>query len=299
MIRTNLEKYENYGKVINITDGVCEAKVTLDLGPRVIYFARVGKKNMFFNDLQRKTNCEKPEMDAYYGKGRYWYLYGGYRLWLSPEALPETYYPDNDPVDYVTDGDKVTFIPKMQKENGLQFSYSLHFLGNGTVKIKNVIKNLSENTVRGAAWSLCVMNKNSFTYAYQNDADTGLLPNRTVVLWPYTKIDDHRLRITDRVIAVRQDPSSDRALKVGFNNTSGRIMTYLDGELFTQTYNTCHGICDYPDGGCSCEIYSCPDFTEAETISPLETLFPGAHMEFELEWHIEKAPVCINGIEDI
>ena len=289
MIKTNVEEFENYGRALNITDGYCTAKVTLDLGPRVIYFAGEGGKNMFFCDLKRKTNCEKPEMDGYYGKGRYWYLYGGYRLWLSPESLPETYYPDNDPVDYTVNGDSVTFTPKAQTENGLQFSYTLTFCGGGKVQVCNVIKNLSDKVIRGAAWGLCVMNKNSYTYAYQNDADTGLLPNRTVVLWPYTLIGDKRLTVTDKAVAVRQDPCSDRALKIGFNNVSGKIMTYLDGELFTQSYKTYHETEEYPDGGCSCEIYSCPDFTEAETLSPLKTVAPGEQISFEIEWTIEKA----------
>ena len=299
MIKTVIEDFENYGKVLSITDGTCTAKVTLDLGPRVIYFSRTGKKNMFFCDISRKTRSDEPEMDAYYGKCRYWYLYGGYRLWLSPESLPETYYPDNDPVAYYVEGDSVTFTPKPQTENGLQMSYTLCFLGNGTVKIDNSIKNISNKPFYGSAWALCVMNRNSFTYAYQNVKNTGLLPNRNIVIWPYTDIFDSRISINNRVIAVKQDPMSDRALKIGFNNVSGKLYTYLDGELFTQTYETDHDNCDYPDGGCSCEIYSCPDFTEAETLSPLQTIGPGDILKFNVTWNIRAAESPVNSIKDI
>lgn len=299
MIKTSIEEFENYGKVLCITDGVCEVKVTIDIGPRVIWLSRTGKNNMFFCDLQRRTNCEKPEMDAYYGKGRYWYLYGGYRLWLSPESLPETYYPDNDPVEYSIGGDSVTFTPAPQTENGISASYTLTFEGDGNITVTNRITNISNRPIHGAAWALCVMNQNSFTYVYQNEEDTGLLPNRTIVLWPYTKIGDKRISLTDRAAAVRQDPESCGALKIGLNNTSGKLYTYLDGELFTQSYETDHKNGEYPDGGCSCEIYSCPDFTEAETLSPYSTVMPGGQIVFRVKWRIEKAPKKINGIEDI
>ncbi len=299
MIKTCIEEFENYGKVLSITDGTCTVKVTIDLGPRVIYFARNGKRNMFFCDLKRNTRSDKPEMNAYYGKGRYWYLYGGYRLWLSPESLPETYYPDNDKVNYKIEDDSVTFVPKPQIENGIQTSFELCFCGDGTVLVKNKIENISDKPIYGSAWALCVMNQNSFTYAYQNDADTGLLPNRTVVIWPYTDVYDKRISFNNGAIAVKQDPASDSALKIGFNNTKGKLYTYLDGELFTQTYDTYHENRDYPDGGCSCEIYSCPDFTEAETLSPLTSIDPGECLRFDIKWSIKSADREINSIEDI
>ena len=287
MIKTAVTEFENYGKVLEITDGAVEVKVTLDVGPRVIYCGIPGKKNVFFCDLERNTSCKKPEMDAFYGEGRYWYLYGGYRLWMSPEYLPATYYPDNDPVQYVIKQDSVTFIPPVQKENELQMLYSLSFHGDGSITVNNRMINFSNGKKHGAAWTLCVMGRNSHTFACQTDKDTGLLPNRTVVLWPYTKIYDKRITLTDRLIDVRQDPASDRALKIGFNNEAGKVATLTeDGTLFIQKYSTDHISGAYPDGGCSCEIYSCPDFTEAECLSPLKTVLPGHSLDFAVEWKL-------------
>ncbi len=289
MIKTNIAQFENYGRVLEITDGAVELKVTLDVGPRVIYCGLPGKKNVFFCDIERNTNCKKPEMDEYYGKGRYWYLYGGYRLWMSPEYLPVTYYPDNDPVEYVIKEDTVIFVPPVQKEHALQTLYSLTLTGDGKVTVKNRMINFSKSKKKGAAWTLCVMAKNTHTFAVQTDEDTGLLPNRTLVLWPYTKIDDPRLTIKDKLIAVKQDPESDRALKVGFNNEAGKVITLTeDGTEFIQRYKTDHKKGVYPDGGCSCEIYSCPDFTEAEALSPLQTILPGHSFDFSIEWELRE-----------
>ena len=292
MIRTNIEEYENYGRVLCVSDGTVDAKITLDIGPRVIYLARKGKKNVFFNDLLRRTCCNKPEMDEYYGKGRCWYLYGGYRLWLSPEGLPHTYYPDNDPVNYEIDGDTVTFTPPAQTENGLATGYSLTFKGNGEIGVRNFIKNTSGKVKEGAVWTLAVMSQRSHTFGAQSVRDTGLLPNRTLVIWPYTDIHDGRIRIENGLADVRQDPDGKGALKIGFNNELGRIMTLTaDGQLFTQTFDTDHINGVYPDGGCSSEIYSCPDFTEAEALSPLTAIAPGDEAVFELNWTLSECTV--------
>ena len=288
MIKTNVAEFENYGRVLEITDGAVEVKVTLDLGPRVIYCGLVGKKNVFFCDLERKTKCDKPEMEQFYGQGRFWYLYGGYRLWMSPEYLPVTYYPDNDEVEYVIKGDTVIFVPPVQKENELQMLYSLTLSGDGKITVNNRLINFSHSRKQGAAWTLCVMSKNSYTFGLQTARDTGLLPNRTLVLWPYTKLNDKRITINDRLIAVKQDPDGDGALKVGFNNEAGTVITVTeDGTEFIQRYKTDHKNGKYPDGGCSCEIYSCADFTESETLSPIQTILPGHSLDFSIEWELK------------
>ncbi|MBO4422373.1 MAG: hypothetical protein J5879_02965 [Clostridia bacterium] len=287
MITTKIEKFENYGKVLSIKDGVCEVKVTLDLGPRMVYCGLTGRENVFFCDLERRTNCKKEEMEKYYGEGRFWYLYGGYRLWMAPEYLPVTYYPDNDPVQYVIKGDTVTFIPPVQKEHELQMLFGVTLRGDGRITVNNRLINFSKKKKTGSAWTLCAMAKDSYTFGLQSVTDTGLLPNRTLVLWPYTKLRDRRITLTDRLVSVRQDPDSKSALKIGFNNEAGKIATLTkDGTLFVQRYKTDHDKEKYPDGGCSAEIYSCPDFTEAEALSPCQTVMPGHSLDFSLEWEL-------------
>lgn len=288
MIKTVTDDFLNYGKTMYITDGVCEVRVTLDVGPRVVYCGLVGKDNVFFCDVQRKTCNKKPEMEQYYGKDRFWYLYGGYRLWMSPEASPQTYYPDNESVEYVIKGDTVTFIPPLQTENQLQTLFSLTLHGNGKISVNNRMINFSSKKKEGAAWALCAMAKNTYTFGLLNDTDTGLLPNRTLVLWPYTKINDDRLTVTDELICVKQCPDADRALKVGFNNEAGAVVTLTeDNTAFIQRYKTDRTGGKYPDGGCSAEIYSCPDFTESEALSPLQTILPGHSLDFSLEWELK------------
>jgi hypothetical protein len=66
-----------------------------DAGPRIVRLSAFGKENLFA-DIPDSVNTQ-------YGK----FLYrGGHRIWLTPEALPRTYIPDNERilVEEISDG---------------------------------------------------------------------------------------------------------------------------------------------------------------------------------------------------
>ena len=87
-------KHEVFGNCMKMSNGIIELWITLDFGPRVIHFSRIGKENVFCEDKKMSPIGEPYEV---YG-GELSKLYGGHRLWVSPEILPRCYYPDNKPV---------------------------------------------------------------------------------------------------------------------------------------------------------------------------------------------------------
>ena len=104
MITKELITYKEFGNCLKISDGITEAVVTIDFGPRIIRYGFINKENVMCDTMHK---AEEPlcgeAFDKYYYKGAKWYNYGGHRLWISPESLPETYYPDNDKVLYSTE----------------------------------------------------------------------------------------------------------------------------------------------------------------------------------------------------
>ena len=88
----NIVSYANYGKCVEFYRGGVKVLVTVDVGPRIIYF---GTENFNFmnEDIARNVNKGGEYFDENFGKGTLWYLYGGHRVWKSPEDL-ETYTPD-------------------------------------------------------------------------------------------------------------------------------------------------------------------------------------------------------------
>ena len=51
----------NWGKLVCMSNGLIELRVTIDYGPRVIYCACVGMENMFYEDFTKKPLGEKKE----------------------------------------------------------------------------------------------------------------------------------------------------------------------------------------------------------------------------------------------
>ena len=119
MISIKEVTYKNFGKCLSLTNDLMELLVTVNIGPRIIKCNLRGKENMMYEDIDR---VNVTDASSVYGEGKNWYIYGGHRLWLSPESLPETYYPDNDRVLYSTCSTGAEFTPPVQSVRNLQFS---------------------------------------------------------------------------------------------------------------------------------------------------------------------------------
>lgn len=119
----------------------------------------------------------------------------------------------------------------------------------------------------------------------QTGRDTGLLPNRVLALWPYTRLDDHRLSCGNKYIIVRQDSSTQQPLKLGIPNENGWAAYFNHGHLFVKYYhhnNDGH----YPDFGVSYETYTTDFMLEMETLSPLTWLEPDFSLEHAEKWEL-------------
>lgn len=83
-------KYKGWENCVRVSNGRVELVVTTDIGPRIIRYGFVGKENEF---------CEVKSQLGLIG-GDEWRIYGGHRLWHSPEDEKRTYEPDNGPVGW-------------------------------------------------------------------------------------------------------------------------------------------------------------------------------------------------------
>ena len=142
---TEIVSYKKFGKCLRLDNGKIEAYVTLDVGPRIIKFNCSGKENMLFNDdpLERFV-----DVSAGFGEGKKWYTFGGHRMWVSPEEMPKTYYPDHEPVQY-TDSEidgavKVHIIPPCQKITDMQAELMITMGDDNSLKVMHYLKNMEK-----------------------------------------------------------------------------------------------------------------------------------------------------------
>lgn len=269
--------YENYGKCVSVSNGIIEAVVTIDVGPRIVRFGFCGEKNLFYNDLERKGVVYDKDFDELYGEGSKFYNYGGHRLWLSPESYPATYYPDNEPVVYGILRDGVSFTPAKQRHNDMQLSFELMMSENATdIMVVHSAKNCSKDEQTLALWAVTMMNPGGLEIIPQNQGGSDLLPNRTLVLWPYTDLHDKRVNWGKKFITLRHDSAVEdgKRFKMGIDNLLGWAAYVNDGYVMIKRY--VHNLrAAYPDFGASYETYLTKEFLEMETLSPLYHIEPG------------------------
>lgn len=285
-------EFENFGKCIEISNGKTDVVVTKEIGPRIIRVGLVGKENVMFNDLNRENITEHNDMEKHYGKGAKWINYGGHRLWVSPESMPETYFPDDKSVEVEFVENGAMFIQQPQPMNGVACKYSVTMSEDGEITVTHYVKNISDSEKRCSPWAITVLNKGGLEIIPNNTLDTELLPNRRIIAWPYTNLADERLYLGKDFITLKQE-GIDQNFKIGLDLHKGTVLYAYKDTVFVKKYE--HKFdSEYDDFGVSFETYTNSEILEMETIGTVHYLKPD-----ETATHIEKWYVYENvGIPD-
>ena len=288
---TVVENYKRFGRCLKLSNGQIEALVTVDVGPRIISFGFCGGINIMREDLEDETSQKGDAFDNYYYPGAQWHIYGGHRLWTSPESLPETYYPDNTPVAYTLKENGVILNPDPQKENGIQMQMELTMSPDKPeMKVEHRVTNISDNEKEFALWSLTVLTQGGLEIIPQNTVDTGLLANRVLAVWPYADTQDERFFCGNRYISIQQDKNKTEAFKIGINNMNGYAMYAVGDTVFVNRYEPKHPDGNYPDYGVSFETYTNNFICELETLGTLNKVPSGATESHTEYWSLAQNP---------
>ena len=281
-------EFENFGKCVEISNGKVDVAITKEIGPRIIRVGLVGKENVMFNDINRENITEDELMEKHYGKGAKWTNYGGHRLWVSPESMPETYFPDDVAVDVKLLKNGALFTQQEQTMNGVACSYSVEMSEDGEITVTHFVKNISNSEKRLSPWSITVLNKGGLEIIPQNTLDTDLLPNRRIVAWSYTNLADPRLYLGEKYVTLQQDENVDASFKLGLDLHAGTAIYAYKDTVFVKKYEHKQDA-EYDDFGVSFETYTNSQILEMETIGTVHYLKPN-----ETATHIEKWSVFEN-----
>ena len=268
--------YGGWDNCVEIKNDIVDLIVTVDVGPRIIRYGFLGKEN------------EMCEIGATLGLkgGSECRIYGGHRLWHSPEDEYKTYEPDNSPVSWVNIPDGIKTLQDIEQRTGIRKEMEITLSKEGSrVHVLHRLTNASCVPMEVSVWSISAMSASGKEVVPQTRRDTGLLPNRNMVLWPYTRLDDPRISLGDKYIILRQDPSAKGPLKFGISNEQGWGAYFNHGHLFVKYYEHKEGAV-YPDFGVSYETYTNDIMLEMETLSPLTMLDPGSSIEHSEAWEL-------------
>ncbi len=204
--------YAGWKRNLRIQGPTTELVVTLDVGPRIIRYAFPGEKNVF---------VEMPEQLGGVGEGD-WKIRGGHRLWTAPEGA-HSYAPDNAPVEYKKISDKAVEVAEpANKQYGFQKTIRIELLADETAKVTHLLTNATDKALDISPWVLSVMAPG------RRGLDPAALPNREMVLWPFTDLSDGRYAFSENFLRVTYQPEM-KATKLGLKLPTGWV-AYQNGE---------------------------------------------------------------------
>ncbi|MDR2634420.1 MAG: hypothetical protein LBC13_00385 [Clostridiales bacterium] len=277
-----VEYYKNFGRCAVLESGGLRALITVDIGPRIIYFGNK-EQNFLYEDTERKVTKSGEFFDKYYKKGEEWKLYGGHRIWKSPEDL-YTYVPDNYPVKFRAVSGGAAFYPE-QTIQWLKFSLKTVF-SDETFIVHNRVENVGAEDARIGLWALTVLAPGGELTVPLNSKDTGFLPNRNLVFWPYSDFADPRFKLHEECFTLKQT-EREGAFKVGCRMDETTVRYELNGKTLelSADIERVKGA-PYPDMCCNFETYTNEHIIEAEWLTQSAVLSKGAALTIAERWRI-------------
>ncbi len=283
MVKLNKVNYAGWENCLELANDEVKLVITLDVGPRVIFYGFKDGENVFVNFPETLGK----------NAGNEWTSYGGHRLWHAPEVSPRTYYPDNSEVPYSFDGRTLTLDCPAEETNLMKKVIEITLEETGTrVFLNQKIYNLGEWGKLFSCWSLSVMAPGGRLVLPQekyipHGAGEGetFLPARRLVLWPFTNMADSRFTWGEKFIQLAE-ADIDSKIKFGVTNSRGWTGYSLGGNFFLKRRADFDARAQYPDMGCSEEYFTMPGMLEIEMLSPLKMVEKGEYNELAESWEL-------------
>lgn len=271
--------FRGWPHALRLANDKVELIVTLDVGPRILSYALQGGVNVFNIYEDQAGGTGEPQ----------WRNRGGHRLWLAPESPALSLWPDNRPVAWELLGDTgVRLTPPPETGPGFQKQIDLLLQPDGAkVTVVHRIIRTGAQPCRAAPWALSVMAAGGYAIMPQpplGEHPRDLLPNRRLVVWPYTELADPRYGYGRRFLTLRQDPAG-RPTKIGMPSALGWAGYWLQQTLFIKRFDRVPDA-EYPDDGCNLEVFTNARMLELESLGPLRTFHPGEQAELIEHWEL-------------
>ncbi len=249
-----------------------------DTGPRLV--------RLFLKQAVSQENflAELPQASWPTVYGEY-YLRGGHRLWHGPEAMPRSSIPEGG-LEVIELPDGVQLCQPVEGPTGIRKRIEVHLdTERAGLTLKHDLTNEGLWPVELTPWAITQLALGGVAVLPQTvgplDAP-GLLPNRHMVFWPYTRSDDKRLEVHDDLCLVHGRPQLPPC-KIGYLNRQGWA-GYLNHDIFLVKRFDPQPERPHPDFGCNNEVYCNNTCLELETLGPLTRLDPGQAVTHIERW---------------
>jgi hypothetical protein len=251
-----------------------------DAGPRIVRLTLAGSNENVLGEVADIG------WDTPWGRYR---LRGGHRLWYAPENPPHTSAPDEGDL-VVEESAQGLRLERLEPQSGLRKVMEVELAKDrAAVTVRHWILNEHEAAVELAPWAITILPLGGIALLPQQKGPIGkseLLPNRALVLWPYSSISDLRLELGDELVLVRA-AAVQSPFKIGYLNRTGWAAYLRDHVLFCKHFHPQAGSA-HADLNSNVEVYCNDRLLELETQAPLSYLEPGAEATHEERWELHR-----------
>ncbi len=253
------------------------AEFLAEAGPRIVrLFLRGSKENWLAEVPQKKVSTVHGD----------YFFRGGHRLWYAPEKISYTYQPDNDGVTIKELAAGVCLRQPVEPLTGIRKSIEICLRPDrAALSLTHRVENMGAQSIELAPWAITMLKLGGVAILPQPIGAVdqhGFLPNRHLVLWSYTRVNDSRLELGDEFIRVHARAELP-ACKIGYLNRAGWIAYRWDGMWFVKRFAP-HADRPHVDSNCNVEVYCNDEFIELETLAPLVQLEPGQSITHDETW---------------
>lgn len=264
---------------------------TRDFGPRITGAWRAGLPNMFAR-LPPSNRIELANSDPFVFRG-------GHRVWAAPETPSVTY--ANDDHHCIIANAEALAIQAPPDAAGITKELVVQADGDELI-VDQKLTNAGGRPITVAVWGITQFRLGGVAILPLGPPsnDDLLQADRSLVLWPYTRLDDPRIGVTPD--AVLLDAISGPRLKLGVGPAPGALGYFSDGALFRKSINSTRALA-YPDRGAVGQVFVNDIFCELESVDSLASIEPGESTSSREIWSLDPCPDLVSvlgtmGLED-
>lgn len=281
---------------LRIQGPTTELVITLDVGPRVIRYAFHGAQNVMKEMPGHMGGTDEKE----------WMIRGGHRFWTAPEG-DHSYELDNSPVTWKKFGENgADIIQPASTAFGVQKTLRIELLENETVRVTHLLTNSGSKTLDLTPWALSVMATGGTALIPQPKLDVhpsefpkdrvtkeeDFLPNRELVLWPFTNLTDGRFAYSKHFLRLSY-AAKKPATKLGIKFFKGWV-AYQNGEFVFAKHIGFDPASPYPDRGSNLELFTNDAIFEVESLAPSLPLKPGETRTHIEHWVLRRSATALS-----
>lgn len=254
--------------------GDAEMIVVTEVGPRILSLRVTGGPNLLYVDPST----------AGQGQGDVaWHIYGGHRIWVSPES-EDAYAPDNAHCAVQVSADGLSAVAPPDPDTKLSKRLTVRADGDRFI-VESAVRNTSDFVAAGAVWALtCVVPQGVIAFPWGTGGRWAVKRIQWWTAWAghSSNVRSQQYQAGPDLFVLR--PTGEEG-KVGTHSPEGWLALCRADATFIKSF-TPDPFATYPDGGCSVEVYTCASFVEMETLSPQGIIAPGQELVHREVWTV-------------